>query len=85
VIVVEAPVETRLDRLESRGVPRDDARRRIELQATDDERRAVATFVVDNAGDLDALEAQLRDIWTALERRAREEGAGTDPTSDRET
>jgi dephospho-CoA kinase len=85
VIVVEAPVETRLDRLESRGVPRDDARRRIELQATDDERRAVATFVVDNAGDLDALEAQLRHIWTALERRAREEGAGTDPTSDRET
>jgi dephospho-CoA kinase len=72
VIVVEAPLETRLDRVESRGVPRDDARRRIELQATDDERRAVATFVVDNAGDLDALEAQLRDIWAALERRAEE-------------
>jgi dephospho-CoA kinase len=72
VIVVEAPLETRLDRLESRGVPRDDARRRIELQATDDERRAVATFLVDNEGDLDALETQLRDVWAALELRAEE-------------
>jgi dephospho-CoA kinase len=72
VIVVEAPIETRLDRLESRGVPRDDASRRIDLQATDEERRKVATWVVDNARDLDHLESQLRDIWTDLERRAAE-------------
>jgi dephospho-CoA kinase len=86
--------------LDARGVPRDDARRRIELQATDEERRAVATFVIDNAGDLDALEAQLRDVWSALERRAEEaaaeaareaaekdaeKDAGTDPGSDPET
>ncbi len=70
VIVVEAPIETRLDRLESRGVPRDDARRRIELQATDEDRRKVATWVVDNAGDLAHLEKQIREIWTDLERRA---------------
>ena len=70
VIVVEAPLETRLDRLEERGVPRDDARRRIDLQATDEERRKVATWVVDNAGDLAALERQVADIWTDLERRA---------------
>ena len=52
VIVVEAPLETRLDRLEARGVRRDDARRRIGLQASDEDRRKVATWVVDNAGDL---------------------------------
>ena len=72
VIVVEAPLETRLDRLESRGVPRDDARRRMELQATDEERRKVATWVVDNAGDLAELEKQIAEIWTDLERRAAE-------------
>ncbi|HEY5173329.1 MAG TPA: dephospho-CoA kinase [Acidimicrobiia bacterium] len=70
VIVVEAPLETRLDRLEARGVPRDDARRRIGLQATDEDRRKVATWVVDNAGDLAHLEEQIADIWTELERRA---------------
>ena len=45
VIVVEAPREVRLDRLEARGVARDDAERRMALQATDEERRAVATWV----------------------------------------
>ena len=70
VIVVEAPLETRLDRLEARGVPRDDARRRIALQATDADRRKVATWVVDNSGDLAHLEPQITDIWAELERRA---------------
>jgi dephospho-CoA kinase len=70
VIVVEAPLETRLDRLEARGVPRDDARRRIGLQATDADRRKVATWVVDNSGDLAHLEHQITDIWAELERRA---------------
>ncbi len=78
VIVVEAPLETRLDRLEDRGVPRDDARRRIGLQATDEERRKVATWVVDNAGDLAALECRVAEIWTELERRA---VAAADPSA----
>jgi dephospho-CoA kinase len=72
VIVVEAPLELRLDRLEARGVDRDDARRRIGLQATDEDRRKVATWVVDNAGDLAHLEKQISDIWIELERRANE-------------
>jgi dephospho-CoA kinase len=71
VIVVEAPLEVRLDRLEGRGVPRDDAQRRISLQAGDEERRKVATWVVDNTGDLAALEAQLEPIWIELLERAR--------------
>ena len=70
VIVVEAPIEMRLDRLEARGVPRDDARRRIDLQATDEDRRKVATWVVDNGGDLGQLGKQIAGIWTELEGRA---------------
>jgi len=71
VIVVEAPIETRLDRLEARGIPRDDARRRIELQASDEDRRKVATWVVDNAGDMAQLEKQIAEIWTDLEAKAK--------------
>ena len=63
VIVVEAPIDVRLERLEIRGVPRDDAERRMAAQATDDERRAVATHLVDNGGDRDALAAQIDRIW----------------------
>jgi dephospho-CoA kinase len=70
VIVVEAPLEMRLDRLEGRGVSRADARRRIELQATDEDRRKVATWVVDNSGDVGRLEKQISEIWSELERRA---------------
>jgi len=70
VIVVEAPLEVRLDRLEARGVARDDARRRIGLQATDEDRGKVATWVVDNSGDVGHLEKQVGEIWSELERRA---------------
>jgi dephospho-CoA kinase len=70
VIVVEAPMETRLERLEARGVPRDDAERRIALQATDEERRELATWVLDNSGDRAALDRQIEAIWPELERRA---------------
>src|SRR3954470_15044065 len=70
VIVVEAPREVRLARLESRGVPRADAEARMAAQATDEERRAVATWVVDNAGDLADLEHQVDVIWPELVERA---------------
>jgi dephospho-CoA kinase len=69
VIVVEAPREVRLDRLERRGVPRADAERRMAAQATDEERRALATYLIDNSGDRAALETQVEDVWHDLERR----------------
>jgi len=70
VIVVEAPKELRLERLEARGVPRDDAERRMALQATDEQRREVATWVLDNSGDRADLEKQIDAIWPELEKRA---------------
>jgi dephospho-CoA kinase len=74
VIVVDAPVEVRLSRLVGRGVARDDAERRIALQASDEERRKVATWWVDNAGDLDALEKQVEAIWTDLQTMREDRG-----------
>jgi dephospho-CoA kinase len=66
VIVVEAPKELRLDRLAARGISRDDAERRMAQQATDEARRAIATWVLDNSGDLDALRAQVDRLWPEL-------------------
>ena len=76
VIVVEAPPEVRLRRLEARGVPREDAKRRMALQATDEERRELATWVIDNRGDLADLERQIDAIWPELLERAKAAQAG---------
>jgi dephospho-CoA kinase len=73
VIVVEAPREVRLARLEARGVDRADAEARMAAQAADEERRKLATYVVDNAGDRADLERQIDEVWSDLERRHREQ------------
>jgi len=77
VIVVEAPREIRLERLEQRGVARDDAERRMAAQATDEQRREVATFVLDNSGDVAHLERQVDELWADLERLAEEKARST--------
>lgn len=67
VLVVEAPLEVRLDRLEAqRGMARDDALARIRSQVSDAERRRVADWVVDNGGDLDALASRVAELWPQL-------------------
>jgi dephospho-CoA kinase len=69
VIVVEAPEEVRLDRLEGRGLDRADATARMRAQASDEARRAVATHVLDNGGDHTALVAQVDALWSDLRTR----------------
>ena len=69
VVIVEATEAVRLARLAGRGMDPDDARRRMAAQASDEERRQVADVVVDNSGDLDALDAQIDALWAELERR----------------
>lgn len=76
VIVVEAPREVRMARLEARGVDRADAEARMAAQAGDDERRKIATYVIDNSGDRAALERQIDELWADLQRRHREAAAG---------
>lgn len=73
VIVVEAPRDVRLERLEARGVDRSDAEARMAAQADDEERRKIATHVVDNARDRVELERQIDEIWADLQRRHRDE------------
>ncbi|MGW1977827.1 dephospho-CoA kinase [Streptomyces sp. NPDC001889] len=71
VVVVDASVETQLDRLVGRrGMTESDARARMAAQATREQRRAIADLVIDNDGPLEQLEPQVRRVWAELTRRA---------------
>ncbi|SDC19292.1 dephospho-CoA kinase [Actinokineospora iranica] len=64
VIVVDAPVETRVHRLvHSRGLSEEDARARIAAQATDEQRRAAADVWLDNSGPRDQVQAAVDKLW----------------------
>jgi dephospho-CoA kinase len=72
VVVVDAPEQVRLERLERRrGMSTTAARARMAAQASREQRLAVADLVVDNSGSLAELDRQVRDLWTELKRRAR--------------
>jgi dephospho-CoA kinase len=66
VVVVEAPDDVRLTRLEGRGLPREQALERIRTQADPEQRRAAATVVVDNTGDEAALQQRVDEVWREL-------------------
>jgi dephospho-CoA kinase len=66
VVVVEAPEALRLERAVARGMSREDAERRLAAQATDAQRREVATYVITNAGDLDELARAVDALWSDL-------------------
>ncbi len=63
VVVVEADLELRLERLAERGMERDEALARIASQATDEQRRAVADVVLINSRSTDELKAEVDRLW----------------------
>jgi len=67
VIVVEAPLAVRLERLvQQRGMSEADALARIKAQVEDAERRKIADHLLDNGGDLVQLSAQVEQLWALL-------------------
>lgn len=71
LILVLCPVEERVRRLVAlRGQAEDDARRRIAAQMDPERKRVLATWVIDNSGDLDALHEQVDRITDAIEAGA---------------
>ncbi len=68
VVVVEAPMDLRIARLLDRGMDTAEAQARITSQATDEDRRGVAHYIVNNAGSLDDLNHVAGDIWAELQR-----------------
>lgn len=74
VIVVTAPDEIKIARYAARIAPAGparqaaeaDARQRLSHQIPDAEKAAQADYVLDNAGDLAALRAQVESLWSRL-------------------
>jgi len=59
-------MDVRKARLLARGMSQADIDARIAAQATDEERNAQATFLIDNSGELATLEQQVTDVWDSL-------------------
>jgi dephospho-CoA kinase len=71
VVVVDVPVEVQVERLMTRrDMTEDDARARIAAQASREQRRAVATHVIDNSGSLEELDKRVEALWADLSARA---------------
>ena len=67
VVVVDAPAATRVQRLvEHRGMTAEEARRRVDAQASDAERLALADHVVDATGSLQGTLRSADAVWAAL-------------------
>jgi dephospho-CoA kinase len=67
VIVVDVPVEVQVTRATgARGMDEADVRRRIEAQASREERLAAADAVIDNSGDRASTERQVDLLWKSL-------------------
>ena len=62
VVVVWAEEATRLERLEARGMARDEAQRRMDLQMSEDEYVAIASTVLRNDSTREALRAQVHEV-----------------------
>lgn len=67
VLLVYAPEELALGRLvELRGMTEDAARARMAAQMPIEEKRRLATHVIDNTGDLDELRRRVERVWREL-------------------
>jgi len=72
IVLVDAPAPLRRERLmRTRGLSAADADALIAAQLPTEVKRARADFVIDNDGDLAALEARTRAVWGELQERAR--------------
>jgi len=76
-IVVDVPHDLAVERAVARGMDESDVRNRIKSQITREQRLEVATHVIDNSGDLAALETQVDTTWAELS-----EIAGDAPAAD---
>jgi len=67
VIVIETPPEVQVERMtRDRGWTREDAESRIAAQATPEQRRAIATYLILNTGTREELRAQVEAVYAAL-------------------
>ena len=69
MVVVDAPEEVQVDRaVRERGWSQEEARSRIAAQATREQRRAAATYVVENSGTTEDLRQRVAEVFAELAR-----------------
>ncbi|KAB2807509.1 dephospho-CoA kinase [Pimelobacter simplex] len=67
VIVVDVPEEVQVERMvRDRGWTESDARARIAAQATREQRRAVATYLIENTGTREDLRQRVTEVFDVL-------------------
>ena len=81
IVVVNASTDTRLRRLmELRGMTREEAMHRLNSQAGDTERLAVADVVIENNGSVEETLEQVDALWASASARAASTVSGAEPT-----
>ncbi len=69
IVVVDVPTDTAVERLVvQRGMSEDDARARVAVQASRDERLAKADVVIDNSSTREALEKRVAEVWAWMQQ-----------------
>ena len=63
IITVEATLENRILRLKNRGLKGYEIEARMKVQASDEERAAIANLVFNNDGDMDQLLRQVENVY----------------------
>jgi len=67
VIVVDAPPDVQVQRMqEERGWTEEDARSRIQAQVSREERRAIATQVIENTGTREDLRKRVAEVYAEV-------------------
>ena len=66
VIVVLAPEDLRTQRLLARGLAQNDIIARMSNQATDELRREIANYVINNSSTLMELREEVQKVWTQI-------------------
>lgn len=83
VVVVHAAIEERIRRMiDNRGMTREEATHRLNSQATDTERLAIADVVIDNNGSLEATMEQVDELWEMAAAAAMSEGSAVSASGD---
>jgi dephospho-CoA kinase len=76
VIVVDVPEDVQVERAaRERGWSPEEARSRIAAQASREQRRAAATYVVDNSGTTEDLRQRVAEVFAALVRTGTDRSA----------
>ena len=67
VVVIESQLRLRLERLSGRGLSKKEAEERIGAQASDNERKKVADYLIENNGTIEDLSKEVDKLWGIIE------------------